>query len=505
MATSLLALSDELLLEIVKCIGTDWRSLWALTLTCQRISPVARNALYRDVQLQIPQNQGILDARRSHSLDSTSSSFGWPELDSLRRTWSSHPDLLLQTLHTLAIKPLLTNLILVDSLLMEVAANAESLTSLKIEECDIHSIEILIRAFNEPAGNRFPKLQNLDIRTNHRHIATPCAKLICTHPSLQNVHIGVSILSQSRFGRPVALRTTNSMKKLVISHKHFHSDTLNKILPSTPYLEVLEIGIPDDHIVFDQNFQDRRYAISRALARRMPLILRPRELGGNLLPVRRTLRCLKIMSPRAVVASHDGSRIDLSTFESLEDLQISSALVFGNVLCMRKSSNTDITNWLPLNLVNLTIYFDTIQGMFHSVEDNENACDDTIDIDWFVSRSWSRLWYQGPGNRSVVTKSLGWLQDLSNHCTKLATFNMEEVHDNSLVRRQLRRGLTRMADELLSINVVPYHAEFFANFQFTCRIIVHVHRFWWRDSGSMTRFVTSDSNSSLGMIRVDLR
>lgn len=74
-----------------------------------------------------------------------------------------------------------------------------------------------------------------------------------------------------------------------------------------------------------------------------------------------------------MVREYDGTQMDLTAFRSLTVLRISSVLLLGNVKCMVDSPNADITALMLLNLTDLCIYFDTMQGVFHSMRCLESS------------------------------------------------------------------------------------------------------------------------------------
>lgn len=480
MATTILDLPDETLTEILRFFARDWASLHTLTLTCRRISTIARELLYREPHLARGQIQ-YYHCREPKLPDSAVAPDEPSRHELLLRTWRETPILLLQQLKKFTFFCMYYPKGSELPQLLPALSRASNLRVLRLEQCWIQDIEDIAGLYQRLSCDPFPNLQALQvdwILDRPQYLASAVLVSLFSNRALRTIQIrsGFDYGRDTPYSDLAIPPRGSGLTNLDLTQLLFSSVSLESILLAATRLENLKVSIPEDMVALEQSGcpRDGWFEIWSSIRHRT---LDPQRIGEFLWPVHKSLQSLTLTNPRGVVIKHVGSQIDLSAFRSLKNLQISSALLLGNTPCMKKLTKIAFIRLLPPNLVFLCVYFDTLQGIFHSIEDLETACADKP-----VHPNFADLWNSGPGNRSAVVASFSWLKDLTTQCKMLKGVELQETHHtNYLIRRRNDKSWTSEGMTFGSVDVVATtYPELFADLPFRCKISVYVDLpTWW--------------------------
>ncbi|KAK8125861.1 uncharacterized protein PG998_001620 [Apiospora kogelbergensis] len=189
----------------------------------------------------------------------------------------------------------------------------------------------------QPGG--FAVLRELSVELNHAEdqARVPVASLVrlCEMPALREITLcapaAVDHDDFDDYGSDVGDKRlpTIGLTELCFGYGRPVSATLlRQVLPRSPVLQTLQMGLPGAAIEVNRKFCD--YASSGGYDLRGP-VLSPRSIGRLLAPVAASLEQLTLHAENVgLPARHDGSQIDLTAFTRLRQLEITACLLFGD-------------------------------------------------------------------------------------------------------------------------------------------------------------------------------
>ncbi|KAK8113892.1 hypothetical protein PG999_005961 [Apiospora kogelbergensis] len=269
----------------------------------------------------------------------------------------------------------------------------------------------------QPGG--FAVLRELSVELNHAEdqARVPVASLVrlCEMPALREITLcapaAVDHDDFDDYGSDVGDKRlpTIGLTELCFGYGRPVSATLlRQVLPRSPVLQTLQMGLPGAAIEVNRKFCD--YASSGGYDLRGP-VLSPRSIGRLLAPVAASLEQLTLHAENVgLPARHDGSQIDLTAFTRLRQLEITACLLFGDGSGAVASggagggNSDDIWRRLPPALENLTIHFDGDLGLFWSMTEMRSH----LRAGTFESQLWDRRLCDDGGEND----GLRWLAEL---------------------------------------------------------------------------------------------
>ncbi|KAI2602111.1 hypothetical protein GGR54DRAFT_625741 [Hypoxylon sp. NC1633] len=365
-------------------------NLCALARTCRHLSDIATTLLYKHVKLEINRREAK-DRERTSIL--ISRCLVYPSLvhriQSVKLRWF-YPDV------TEDYNELMSHL-----------AKSTSLTRLKSELS--HARWHILPALYDYAPGSFPNLTQLavelnDVRGEEGYLPADQLAKLCELPSLEFLTVRA----------PIGGFATDAKKPDVmlpkLRHIHFWGcrsvsvAALEFILPRTPNLTCLQLSLPGDS---REN--------NRKLARNMSMLgldltgpVRPAFYGELLAPAAASLTHLLLDAVNVEFSEHDGSRIDLSQFTKLANLDLSACLLFSRGQTAAGCPwSREMWKLLPPRLDELHIMFDGHQGLFWSVPDMRQHA---------RARTFDELWAERLNGDHV-----GWLMALLDRCREDVT------------------------------------------------------------------------------------
>ncbi|KAI1400134.1 hypothetical protein F4819DRAFT_385747 [Hypoxylon fuscum] len=335
-------------------------TLCALALTCRRLSEIVTNLLYSNIKLVI-NGRGAKDTERTKTLNKccreTPSLVNRIHSSDIR--WFSREDLEAY-----------------DEFLGHLATST-SLTRLKSELN--HDDWTVLPALYKFTKGSFPHLTHLDVELNRvggKEGYLPAEQLasLCELPSLERLSVYA----------PVSGFKTNVRPKDILpnlTHLHFWGsrpvsvEILDSLLPRTPNLTCLQLGVPGEATQIDRKMADNTSMLGYDLDEP----LRPAFYGDLLAPVAANLNRLVLDVDNITFPSHEESRINLSRFTNLTQLDLSISLLFGSGPPWAR----DVWKCLPPRVEKLQLLFHDYSGLFWSLVDmRRHARSQTFDQLW---------------------------------------------------------------------------------------------------------------------------
>jgi len=276
--------------------------------------------------------------------------------------------------------------------------NCRSASRLKIE---LHpdranwSLQALFQA--QPAD--WPNLQSLDLRLQDAgSISVQYLLKVCSYPRLERIHlhaiIGTPEDDSAALMQSEPPTFASNLKELCLCcTSSIRYSALSLLLPYLPNLVKITIEAPGRGEHVNRIMSDNSSMLGTDLLEPF----RPATIGRLLRPVQTQLRTLTLTLFN-VRFSHDGSRIDLTDFTSLDVLRLSSYYLFGTDT---EPNYARCGAWklLPRNIKSLHIKFDGMQGIFYSLSRSRLN---------YGGQSF-RLW---PSNPALGDASLTWIDEV---------------------------------------------------------------------------------------------
>lgn len=431
--TSLLDLPDEILLSIVRyCYWHADDSRLDLATVCRRLALPARVVLAEHASVHV----GTHD--EAHPPDDLVLFTRWLEkyklVDSLKWTQLSLED----RRQYEVFKDALT-----------LVAKSSSMTRFSVGVAsNKHFWEL--KMLCDPMPEHFQNLKHLDLDTQDTSplLANNIAR-ICQLPKLETIEINHTqiiaslsvVAGQLRPSydppmKPFALRASSCRSPLM------HIDLLHSILPYSPHLKELEVSLPGPGV----RIEDRQSPVP-SLVNIVPhpdQPFQPQAIESALKHVNSSLEYLLICTMTMGAfnhdtifvhpSEHDNSVLDLSSFNKLQHLRISSCLWFGNYKSAaheHEQESRNIWKLMPPRVEEVHIMFEGLQGIFVNLVEMylRSLLDD--DAESPFEEEFLPWWEAHVAKAIVDPEKLGWLHDLfdetySGHLPSLRKVVLQE-------------------------------------------------------------------------------
>ncbi|KAI1760653.1 hypothetical protein GGR53DRAFT_74419 [Hypoxylon sp. FL1150] len=326
-------------------------ALCALALTCRRLSAVAVNIIYANIEL-IFNGKGAKDIER---------------IDLLNRSCRENPSLV-DRIQSFRIGSSYDQAVAAyDAFLGYLAVS----TSLKTLISNLHGTWTALPNLYNYRDGSFPQLRDLEIglhRVGGKAGYLPAEQVVrlCKLPNLEKLTMYAPIHGFVT-NNAVAFETFTELEHLHFYHSRPVSvAVLEWIIPRTPNLKCLKLSVPGEATEIDRKLADD----SSMLGFDLDEPLRPAFSGTLFAIAADKLRKLTIDTVNVQFPSHDGSRLDLSDFTKLSQLEISAPLVFGTGKTAASCAwSSEFRKRLPPRIEKLDLLFDNDQGVFWSLGD----------------------------------------------------------------------------------------------------------------------------------------
>ncbi|XXG96010.1 hypothetical protein Hte_002287 [Hypoxylon texense] len=354
-------------------------ALCAVALTCRRVSGVAVNILYADIEL-------VFNATGAKDIE---------RLVLLNRSCRENPSVVNRILRAHLYSSFGDAVDLYNEFLSHLAGST-SLTTLKTE---IHGKWTALQTLYNYHEGSFAQVRHLEIglhRVMGREWYLPAEQVtrLCELPSLEILTTHAPLGGfRTEESRPTA--TLANLKHLhLFASRPVSAAVLESILPRAPNMECVQLSVPGAATEVDRKMADNASMLGYDLSEP----LRPAFYGELLAPAAASLKNLVIDTVNVKYPSHDGSWIDLSPFANLSRLEFSASLFFGTGKTASCAWSRGIGRYLPPRIESLHVLFDGDQGIFWSLGDMRRHA---------RSRTFPELWQQ---RLNVV--HVEWLIDL---------------------------------------------------------------------------------------------
>ncbi|KAI0382226.1 hypothetical protein F5Y04DRAFT_51215 [Hypomontagnella monticulosa] len=355
-------------------------SLYALALTCRRISDVAINLLYRHVKLEVNgPSANAKDFERTKAFNQCCHSAPYliNRIQSMELRWFCETGEYNE--------------------LLGIMAKSTSLWKLQsnLSHWKWHEIPAL---YDYTEGS-FPHLKELEIALHDvggktGYLPAEQVAKLCELPSLETLTViapvGGTRTDVKREAVLPKLKTLQFYQCRPVS-----VDVLTSILPRASNLTRLELSVPGDATEVNRKMADNMS--SRGYDLDEPL--RPSFYGKLISSRAATLKYLTIDTDNVLFPSHDGSRIDLSGFTVMSKAILSPYLLFGSGKTASSSPwAQDAWKNLPPRLESLELLFQGEMGLFWSLSDMRKHA---------RAKTFDQLWVERHSTHHVA-----WLVDL---------------------------------------------------------------------------------------------
>ncbi|KAI4870998.1 hypothetical protein F4820DRAFT_401063 [Hypoxylon rubiginosum] len=351
-------------------------TLCALALTCRRVSDVAVNTLYADIEL-------MFNGRDAKDVE---------RMILLNRSCRENPSIVDRILYS-KIHCSFDDAAEAYNEFLDHLAKSTSLTTLKSE---FYGKWTALQALYNYRERSFAQVRHLEIglcniAAKEWYLPAEQATRLCELPSLEILTTYAPIGGFGTESRPTA-----TLAKL--NHLHLFASrpvsaaVLESILPRTPNMKCLQLSVPGT--ATEVNREVAKYASMMGYDLDEPLC--PAFYGELLAPVAASLKNLVIDTVNVKYPSHDGSRIDLSRFTNVTRLELSASLFFDTGKTTASCAwSHEIGKCLPPRIERLHLLLDGDQGVFWSLGDMRTHA---------RSKTFEELWKQ-----RLNTDHVDWL------------------------------------------------------------------------------------------------
>ncbi|KAH9988706.1 hypothetical protein F4779DRAFT_271940 [Xylariaceae sp. FL0662B] len=364
--------------EVRKCANNGRPTLFALSLTCRRLSEVAISLLYRNIKLEI---------RYAEAHDRT-------RIIKLNHILRANPSLVDQ-IHYAEIR--WWNSRVGSEIYNEFLghlARSSSLTKLTSELGNTSSC-VPLPALYEYTSGSFSRLKSLEVGLSYLgdyDCYMPAERLVklCELPHLETLTVRAPITAKEFRTNTILSQDTISLKHLHFwSCHHVSSAVLESILPRAPNLTCLHLNIPGEAAE-----NTRMYSgWSSELGDDMNMQIHSTFYARVMATATVNLTNLVVNVENRLDPDPKGPRIDLSCFTSLSRLSLSSNFLFGKSRIVSSCPwSQDVWKFLPPRLDTLRVRFDGYGGLFWSFNPmRSHARKNTFDELWKETLNYNAL------------------------------------------------------------------------------------------------------------------